>query len=71
MFSDLLKQTGGDLKQALAGYNWGIGNLQRKGLDAAPAETRNYIQKVSASNANQQSIGRRMGRSSQEVFVCS
>lgn len=49
MFSDLLKQTGGDLKQALAGYNWGIGNLQRKGLDAAPAETRNYIQKVSAS----------------------
>ncbi|MGB9109646.1 MAG: lytic transglycosylase domain-containing protein [Telluria sp.] len=27
---------------ALAAYNWGIGNVQRKGLAAAPAETRDY-----------------------------
>ncbi len=55
MYSDLLKQTGGDLPQALAAYNWGIGNLQRKGMDAAPAETRNYIQKVTANMGHSQS----------------
>lgn len=49
MYSDLLKQTGGDLSQALAAYNWGIGNLQRKGMESAPAETRNYIQKVTTA----------------------
>jgi soluble lytic murein transglycosylase-like protein len=27
---------------ALAAYNWGIGNVQRRGLAAAPAETRDY-----------------------------
>lgn len=37
----LYRQTG-DWAQALAAYNWGIGNVRRKGLAAAPAETRNY-----------------------------
>lgn len=46
MYADLLKQNGGDLNRALAGYNWGQGNLQRKGLERAPAETRGYINKV-------------------------
>lgn len=46
MYSDLLKQTGGNLPAALAAYNWGIGNVQRKGLGNMPDETRNYIQKV-------------------------
>jgi hypothetical protein len=46
MLSDLLKMTGGDLNKALAGYNWGIGNVQRRGMDKLPAETRNYIPKV-------------------------
>lgn len=32
----------GTWAQALAAYNWGIGNVQRKGLSAAPAETVNY-----------------------------
>lgn len=32
----------GSWKGALAAYNWGIGNVQRKGLAAAPAETRDY-----------------------------
>lgn len=27
---------------ALAAYNWGIGNVQRKGIDSAPAETVDY-----------------------------
>lgn len=41
----LLDQTG-DLSTALAAYNWGIGNVQRKGLSRAPAETRAYVPKV-------------------------
>ncbi|WP_079214982.1 lytic transglycosylase domain-containing protein [Herbaspirillum robiniae] len=38
----LYRQTG-SWKGALAAYNWGIGNVQRKGLDAAPAETVDYF----------------------------
>ncbi len=57
MYSDLLKQTNGDLPQALAAYNWGIGNLQRKGMEAAPAETRNYIRKVTANMGQPQASG--------------
>ena len=54
MYADLLRQTGGDLEQALAGYNWGIGNVQRKGMQQMPTETRNYIQKVNAAMGNTQ-----------------
>ena len=39
----LRRNLGGDMKKAVAAYNWGIGNVQRKGLDMAPAETRNYV----------------------------
>ncbi|MBW9336196.1 lytic transglycosylase domain-containing protein [Herbaspirillum sp. RU 5E] len=46
MYRDLLKQNNGDLNGALAGYNWGQGNLQKNGIEAAPAETREYIRKV-------------------------
>ncbi|EON3347174.1 transglycosylase SLT domain-containing protein [Yersinia enterocolitica] len=42
----LLKMNGGDLDKALASYNWGIGNVQKHGLDLMPPETRNYIPKV-------------------------
>lgn len=38
MFSDLLKTHNGDLDKALASYNWGQGNVARKGLDKAPKE---------------------------------
>ncbi|HFI1945782.1 TPA: transglycosylase SLT domain-containing protein [Yersinia enterocolitica] len=44
--SMLLKMNGGDLDKALASYNWGIGNVQKHGLDLMPRETRNYIPKV-------------------------
>ncbi|MGP2516369.1 transglycosylase SLT domain-containing protein [Yersinia sp. 2545 StPb PI] len=44
--SQLLKATGGDLSKALGAYNWGIGNVQKKGLGNAPLETLNYIPKV-------------------------
>lgn len=46
MYANLLKQNGGDLNKALAGYNWGQGNLNKKGLDNAPQETRNYISQI-------------------------
>jgi len=48
MYRDLLDANGGDLDRALAAYNWGQGNLSRKGLDAAPGETVDYIRKVKA-----------------------
>lgn len=38
----------GTWTQALAAYNWGIGNVQRRGLDAAPRETRNYYSQILA-----------------------
>ncbi|HCA4362186.1 TPA: lytic transglycosylase domain-containing protein [Klebsiella quasipneumoniae subsp. similipneumoniae] len=44
----LLDATGGDLEKALASYNWGLGNVQKKGMDSLPSETRNYIPKVMA-----------------------
>lgn len=33
---------------ALAAYNWGQGNVARKGMDAAPTETRNYFSQILA-----------------------
>ena len=44
----LLDATGGDLEKTLASYNWGLGNVQKKGMDNLPSETRNYIPKVMA-----------------------
>jgi len=37
-----LYRSAGTWEGALAAYNWGIGNVTRKGLAAAPAETRDY-----------------------------
>lgn len=54
MLSDMVQQTG-SVPGALAAYNWGIGNVQRKGMQAAPEETRNYIQKVTANMSQQPS----------------
>ena len=42
----LLEKYHGDLDQALAAYNWGQGNVDRRGLEQMPLETRNYIAKV-------------------------
>lgn len=36
----------GSWAEALAAYNWGQGNVQRKGLDAAPAETKRYTSAI-------------------------
>ena len=44
----LLDQTGGNLPDALAAYNWGIGNVKNKGRAASPLETQMYVPKVLA-----------------------
>lgn len=48
MFSDLSDKYNGDVPSMLAAYNWGQGNVDRKGLENAPAETQNYIKNVQA-----------------------
>ena len=42
----LLDHYDGDLDHALAAYNWGMGNVDRYGLDRMPEETRNYLIRV-------------------------
>jgi len=42
----LLNKYEGDLDHALAAYNWGQGNVDRKGLGQMPQETRDYLVKV-------------------------
>lgn len=36
----------GTWDKALAAYNWGYGNVTRKGLGAMPLETRNYVAEI-------------------------
>jgi hypothetical protein len=38
----------GNWKEALAAYNWGQGNVAKKGLEKAPTETRNYFGSILA-----------------------
>lgn len=42
----LLKQYNNDPVQALAAYNWGMGNLNKQGLGAAPLETQKYLENI-------------------------
>lgn len=42
----LLDKYEGDLDKTLAAYNWGQGNVDRKGLEQMPQETRAYLAKV-------------------------
>jgi hypothetical protein len=46
MLGELKQKYGGSLPHVLGAYNFGQGNIDRKGLQAAPAETRNYIDKI-------------------------
>lgn len=56
MYGDLSKQFGGGVPSMLAAYNWGSGNLTKKGIQNAPQETRDYIQRVQSgmTTPNQQ-----------------
>ncbi|ELY4831696.1 lytic transglycosylase domain-containing protein, partial [Cronobacter sakazakii] len=42
----LLQRYGGDLQKALTAYNWGMGNLEKKGMANAPEEARNYAPQI-------------------------
>ena len=46
--SDRYNARDGNLPQTLADYNWGMGNVNNHGLENAPPETTDYIDKVSA-----------------------
>lgn len=40
----------GDWKLALAAYNWGVGNIKRRGFEAAPRETRDYVASITSNS---------------------
>lgn len=44
--ADLLKDSNGNVSEAVASYNWGPNNVKKHGLGKAPTETRNYLQKI-------------------------
>lgn len=43
---DLIAMFHGNVPMAVAAYNWGMGNVQNKGMGHLPAETRDYLNKV-------------------------
>lgn len=43
----------GDWPTALAAYNWGMGNVEKKGLKNAPPETVNYVKKIAGVDITQ------------------
>lgn len=42
-----------DWPKAIAAYNWGMGNVERKGLAKAPTETVNYVKKIAGVDITQ------------------
>lgn len=52
MYADLSKKYKGDVPSMLAAYNWGQGNVDRKGLGGAPKETRDYINNIMEKMGN-------------------
>lgn len=47
----LLDRYDGDMNKALAAYNWGMGNVDKKGMDNLPEETRKYLANITAGAA--------------------
>lgn len=58
MNAEMLKKYKGDIPKMLAAYNWGQGNLDRKGLDRAPPETRKYISSIQKGMAPRYTEGK-------------
>ena len=44
--AQLLNKYEGNTPQALAAYNWGMGNIDRKGMTSMPEETQNYVSNI-------------------------
>ncbi|MBF0342251.1 MAG: lytic transglycosylase domain-containing protein [Magnetococcales bacterium] len=44
--SRLLDRYDGNVRSALAAYNWGMGNLERQPASAMPGETRRYVSRI-------------------------
>jgi len=44
--AQLAERFGGDVDKTLAAYNWGIGNIDRQGIENIPPETQEYLRKV-------------------------
>ncbi|NGZ05213.1 MAG: lytic transglycosylase domain-containing protein [Magnetococcales bacterium] len=44
--SRLLDRYDGNVRSALAAYNWGMGNLERQPASAMPGETRRYVTRI-------------------------
>jgi hypothetical protein len=47
--SMLIGKYDGDVNKAVMAYNWGQGNLDKLGMEAAPKETRDYLSKVTGT----------------------
>jgi hypothetical protein len=47
--SMLINKYDGDVNKAVMAYNWGQGNLDKQGVEAAPKETRDYLSKVTGT----------------------
>ena len=45
----LLDRYDGDIDRTLAAYNWGMGNVERQGMERMPEETRNYLARVKSA----------------------
>lgn len=56
MMADLLKKYNGDVPSAAAAYNWGQGNLDKKGIANAPKETRDYMLKIAQGMGSQNAM---------------
>jgi len=53
-YADLLRKYKGSLPMAAAAYNWGDGNLDKKGMARAPFETRDYVASIAGAQAGKQ-----------------
>ncbi len=47
----LLDRYDGDIDRTLAAYNWGMGNVERQGMERMPEETRNYLARVKSAKS--------------------
>lgn len=52
----LLKRYNNDVDSAIGAYNWGMGNVSKKGIARAPKETKDYIAKVKGGMAKDDEI---------------